>query len=80
MVSHELTVRVRELVELSAVFWDEDPFRQQLFRLCRVNREVTGVDLANALRGEVNETKLHRLALVWNAWRYAVEQLEVEDE
>jgi hypothetical protein len=69
----DLIERVRDWVRMSAVFWDQDPFRQELFRLCQSNRDVGGNQLAEALRGQLPETTLHRLVLVWNAWRYALD-------
>ena len=71
----ELIQRVRDWVRMSPIFWEQDPYRAELFRLCQANRDVGGNQLADALRGQVPETTLHRLVLVWNAWRYALEQV-----
>ena len=71
----ELVERVRDWVKMSPMFWEQDPYRRELFRLCQWNAEVGGNQLADALRGQLPETTLHRLVLVWNAWRYAVERL-----
>jgi hypothetical protein len=60
---------------MSPMFWEQDPYRAELFRLCQANRDVGGNQLADALRGQLPETTLHRLVLVWNAWRYALEHL-----
>ena len=57
------------------MFWEQDPYRAELFRLCQANRDVGGNQLADALRGQLPETTLHRLVLVWNSWRYALEQV-----
>lgn len=70
----ELIKRVRDWIRMSPMFWEQDPYRAELFRLCQANRDVGGNQLADALRGQLPETTLHRLVLVWNAWRYALEQ------
>ena len=70
----ELVERVRDWVKMSPMFWEQDPYRRELFRLCRRNADVGGNQLADALRGQLPETTLHRLVLVWNAWRYALER------
>ena len=57
------------------MFWEQDPYRRELFRLCQANTDVGGNQLADALRGQLPETTLHRLVLVWNAWRYALERI-----
>jgi len=72
---HELIERVRDWVRMSPMFWEQDPYRAELFRLCQANRDVGGNQLADALRGQLPETTLHRLVLVWNAWRYALEHV-----
>ena len=72
---HELVERVRDWVRMSPVFWEQDPYRAELFGLCQNNRDVGGNQLADALRGQLPETTLHRLVLVWNAWRYALERV-----
>lgn len=72
---HELIERVRDWVRMSPMFWEQDPYRAELFRLCQANRDVGGNQLADALRGQLPETTLHRLVLVWNAWRYALEKV-----
>jgi hypothetical protein len=71
----ELIERVRDWVRMSPMFWEQDPYRGELFRLCKANIDVGGNQLADALRGQLPETTLHRLVLVWNAWRYALERL-----
>jgi hypothetical protein len=71
----ELIERVRDWVRMSPMFWEQDPYRRELFRLCKANIDVGGNQLADALRGQLPETTLHRLVLVWNAWRYALERL-----
>ena len=71
----ELITRVRDWVRMSPMFWEQDPYRAELFRLCQANHDVGGNQLADALRGQLPETTLHRLVLVWNAWRYALERL-----
>jgi len=70
----ELIERVRDWVRMSPMFWEQDPYRRELFRLCKANTDVGGNQLADALRGQLPETTLHRLVLVWNAWRYALER------
>jgi hypothetical protein len=72
---HELIERVRDWVKMSPMFWEQDPYRAELFALCQANRDVGGNQLADALRGQLPETTLHRLVLVWNAWRYALERV-----
>ena len=72
---HELIERVRDWVRMSPMFWEQDPYRAELFRLCQANRDVGGNQLADALRGQLPETTLHRLVLVWNSWRYALDQV-----
>jgi hypothetical protein len=71
----ELIKRVRDWVRMSPMFWEQDPYRAELFRLCQANKDVGGNQLADALRGQLPETTLHRLVLVWNAWRYALERV-----
>jgi hypothetical protein len=71
----DLTKRVCDWVKMSPLFWEQDPYRAELFRLCRDNQDVGGNQLADALRGQLPETTLHRLVLVWNAWRYALESI-----
>jgi hypothetical protein len=71
----ELIERVRDWVRMSPMFWEQDPYRRELFRLCKANTDVGGNQLADALRGQLPETTLHRLVLVWNAWRYALERV-----
>ena len=71
----ELVERVRDWVKMSPIFWEQDPYRRELFRLCQSNADIGGNQLADALRGQFPETTLHRLVLVCNAWRYAVERL-----
>jgi hypothetical protein len=71
----ELMKRVRDWVRMSPMFWEQDPYRAELFDLCRSNRDIGGNQIADALRGQLPETTLHRLVLVWNAWRYALERL-----
>ena len=71
----ELIERVRDWVRMSPMFWEQDPYRAELFSLCQANRDVGGNQLADALRGQLPETTLHRLVLVWNAWRYALERV-----
>jgi hypothetical protein len=71
----ELVERVRDWVRMSPMFWEQDPYRRELFRLCQSNMDVGGNQLADALRGQLPETTLHRLVLVWNAWRYALERI-----
>jgi hypothetical protein len=71
----ELIERVRDWVRMSPMFWEQDPYRRELFRLCKANTDVGGNQLADALRGQLPETTLHRLVLVWNAWRYALERI-----
>jgi hypothetical protein len=71
----ELIERVRDWVRMSPMFWEQDPYRRELFRLCKANSDVGGNQLADALRGQLPETTLHRLVLVWNAWRYALERI-----
>jgi len=72
---HELIERVRDWVRMSPMFWEQDPYRAELFRLCQANRDMGGNQPADALRGQLPETTRHRLVLVWNAWRYALEQV-----
>ncbi|HXU88076.1 MAG TPA: hypothetical protein VFQ62_04425 [Methylomirabilota bacterium] len=72
---HELVERIRDWLKMSPIFWEQDPYRRELFRLCESNADVDGNQLADALRGQLPETTLHRLVLVWNAWRYALERL-----
>ena len=71
----ELIARVRDWVRMSPMFWDQDPYRAELFRLCQANHDLGGHELADALLGDLQETTLHRLVLVWNAWRYALDRL-----
>ena len=72
---HELVERVRDWIRMSPAFGEHDPYRAELFGLCQANRDVGGNQLADALRGQLPETTLHRLVLVWNAWRYALERV-----
>jgi hypothetical protein len=65
----ELIERVRDWVRMSPMFWEQDPYRRELFRLCKANTDVGGNQLADAFRGQLPETTLHRLELVWKAWR-----------
>ena len=67
-----LLKRVDQCVRMSPTIFSQDPYREELIRLCERNRHLTGKQLFDSFRGRLDNATLQRLVSIWDAWRHVL--------